>query len=182
MPRLLGGDAQRSCDLRTQTEWWGVCQLLKHGHSLPSLWQRLCSSSKCHCFDLKWAFLGAGWPRAHSMASLRYPHPSSWIIHLLCRSPRGSKHALPDVGFITSAPTTLFFTGLLVFKLLSDRCDYKSFTYVLKSSYKTSSSRFIWPRCFSTWRDDLQTWAICPCALTTCSVSSNCICLPSKIP
>lgn len=34
----------------------------------------------------------------------------------------------PDVGFITSSGTTIFFMATLVFKVLSDHCDYKSFT------------------------------------------------------
>jgi len=81
---------------------------------------------------------------------------------LFHRSSSGSKQSSPDVAFITLSGTTIFFMGTLVFKVLSDHSDYKSFTYTLKSSYKTSSSRFIWSRWFSTWRNDLQTQVICP--------------------
>lgn len=80
---------------------------------------------------------------------------------LFHRSSGGSKQSLPDVAFITSSGT-IFFMGTLVFKVLSDHCDYKSLTYMLKSSYKTCSSRFIWSRWFLTWRNDLQTQVICP--------------------
>lgn len=44
---------------------------------------------------------------------------------LFHRSSGGSKQSLPDVGFITSSGTTIFFMGTLVFKVLSDHCDYK---------------------------------------------------------
>lgn len=68
-------------------------------------------------------------PHGKGMASAVW-HPLLWSGDYLLfhRSSGGSKQSLPDVGFTTSSGTTIFFMGTLVFNILSDHCDYKSFT------------------------------------------------------
>lgn len=127
------------------------------------MWAGGCSFFQSRWFRSQMNFFLAYPPHGKGMAPAVW-RPLLWSGDYLPFHRSSGKLCLlpPDVGFITSSGTTIFFTATLVFKVLSDHCNYKSFTYILKSSYKTSSSRFIWSRWLSTWRNDLQTQVICP--------------------
>lgn len=95
-------------------------------------------SSKAAASFLKWTILPTRWrvldgrvptaghgTTAQGSSILASP---AGVICLSLRSSGGSKQSLPDVAFITSSGTTVFFMGPLFFKVLSDYRDYKSFT------------------------------------------------------